>query len=78
MNVESGIPARIRELREVCGYSVEEFAEALGIDAKTYAGYEKDGADIPISVIFQVANKCSVDFNEIVTGTSAKLNTYHI
>ncbi|HNW04058.1 MAG TPA: cupin domain-containing protein [Oscillospiraceae bacterium] len=78
MNVENGIPGRIRELREVCGYSVKEFAEAFGIDAEKYAGYEKDGADIPISVIFQIANKCGVDFNEIVTGTSAKLDTYHI
>jgi len=78
MNVESGIPQRIRELRDVCGWSPDEFADQLGIDREVYKTYEEDGADIPISVIYQIANKCGVDFNAIVTGVGAKLDTYHI
>ncbi len=72
------ISARIRELRDVCGYSIREMAEALQISEEVYAGYEQNGENIPISVIYEIANKCGVDFAEIVTGVGAKLNTYHI
>ncbi len=72
------IAARLRELREVSDYSVEQLAEALSIDPEVYRGYEETGKDIPISVIFQVANKFGVDFTEIITGVPAKLDSYHI
>lgn len=79
MNKElNEIAARIRELREVCGYTQEEMATDLGIDVRVYREYEVDGADIPISVIYEIANKCGVDFTEIITGIGAKLDTYHI
>ncbi len=72
------IAARIRELRDVCGYTQEQLAAELGIDLRVYMDYEIDGANIPISVIYEIANKFGVDFTEIVTGVGAKLNTYHI
>jgi transcriptional regulator with XRE-family HTH domain len=73
-----GIAARIRGLRESCGYSREHLANELGIDLETYSSYEECGINIPISVIFQIAGKFGVDFTEIITGTSAKLSTYHL
>ena len=42
------LAARIRELREVCGYTQEELAKELHIDVDTYRGYEESAADIPI------------------------------
>lgn len=72
------IGRRISELREICGFTMKEMAEALHIDLKTYIAYERSGEDIPIGVIFRIANKCNVDFTEIITGNSAKLNTYQI
>lgn len=72
------IAERIAGLRDACGYTPEELADELGIDRDVYASYESDGKDIPISVIFQIANKFNVDFNEVLTGNSAKLDTYHI
>lgn len=72
------IGARLRELREVSDYSIERLAEELNIDAELYKSYEQNGKDIPISVIYEVANKFGVDFTEIVTGTPARLDTYHI
>lgn len=69
---------RIRELREVCGYSQEQLAKELGIDVSTYCGYEKDGINIPINIIFQIANKFGVDFNELLSGESGKLDTYQV
>ena len=69
---------RLKGLRDACGYTAEEMAEMLKIDIKTYTQYEEDGKDIPISVLYEVANKCGVDFAEIVTGVGAKLDTYHV
>ena len=54
------IAARIRELREVCDYSVEKLAAELSLSAEQYESYEKNG-DFPISVIYEIANKFNVD-----------------
>lgn len=72
------ISARLRELREVSDYTVEQLAAELGMEPEVYRGYEENGRDIPISLIYEVANKFGVDFTEIVTGVPAKLNSYHI
>ncbi len=72
------IAERIAGLRDACGYSIEELAAELNIPAEVYRRYEESGEDIPISVIYQISKKFGVDFAEILTGTSAKLNTYHV
>lgn len=76
-NEISGIANRIRELREVCDYTQETLAKELGISAADYATYEAEGS-FPISVIYEIANKFKVDFNELVTGAPSRLNTYHV
>ena len=78
MNDYNEIGARLRELREVSDYTVEELAAELRLSPEVYASYEANGKDIPISVIYEIANKFKVDFTEIVTGQSAKLETYHL
>ena len=72
------IGPRLRELREASDYTVERLAAELKVDPDVYRGYEQDGKDIPISLIYEVANKFGVDFAEILTGTPARLDTYHI
>lgn len=71
------ITARIRELREVCDYTQEQLAAELGVTAEQYAGYEQNG-DFPISVIYEIANKFKVDFNELITGEPSRIDTYHV
>ena len=72
------IGARLRELREVSDYTIEELAAELNLAPEVYASYEENGKDVPISVIYEIANKFKVDFNEIVTGEIARLETYHL
>ena len=72
------IAARIKELRESCDCTREELAKELNLELAVYIGYEEDGRDIPISVIYQISKKFKVDFSEIVTGTSAKLRSYQV
>ncbi|MBQ3425174.1 MAG: helix-turn-helix transcriptional regulator [Clostridia bacterium] len=78
MNDYNEIGARLRELREVSDYTVEELAAELNLSPQVYASYEENGRDVPISVIYEIANKFKVDFTEIVTGQSAKLETWHL
>lgn len=78
INDYNEIGARLRELREVSDYTIEELAGELRISPEVYASYEANGKDVPISVIYEIANKFKVDFAELVTGQSAKLETYHL
>lgn len=72
------LASRVRELREVCGYTAEDMARELKVDTELYTAYEKTGENIPINVIFHIANLCGVDFNELLTGESGKLTTYQV
>lgn len=66
--------ARIRELREICGYTPESLVAELSIDLETLNRYETKGEDIPISVIYRLANIFKVDMNELLTGNSPHLD----
>lgn len=78
MGQNDEIGRRIAELRDTCGFTVEDMASELGLDIKTYVAYEEKGDDIPIGAIFRIANKCGADFTEIITGVNAKLDTFQI
>ena len=72
------IGLRIRGLREACDVSVEDMAAELGVGPEVYAKWEETGEDVPISAIYHMARIFNVEFTEILTGTSAKLNTYQV
>ena len=67
---------RLKELREICGYSTDDVATQLGISGEQYLRYEESGDNIPISVLFELTNYYGVDMTEILTGKSPKLTTY--
>jgi len=70
------IAGRLKEIREACGYTLEETALRLGIVTEQYIGYEENGENIPISVLYKLATDYGVDINELLTGKSPKLDTY--
>ena len=47
MDEYNEIGARLRELREVSDYSIEQLASELGIAPDVYASYEENGKDVP-------------------------------
>lgn len=69
---------RIKGLREACDVSLEDMAADLGVSSETLKDWEGNGADIPISVVYHMSHRFGVDMTEILTGTSAKLDTYHV
>ncbi|MCL1794576.1 MAG: XRE family transcriptional regulator [Oscillospiraceae bacterium] len=72
------VAARIKELREIFGFSAKAIAEKLNLSELVYLGYEASGADIPISVIYNLALIYNVDTIEILSGISPKLNTISV
>jgi mannose-6-phosphate isomerase-like protein (cupin superfamily) len=76
--VPPDVARRLRELRESCDASVEWLAGKLSVPADDYRGFEDGSGDIPISVLYQVCGIFGVDFTELLTGKSPKLDTYCI
>ncbi|MDR1558591.1 MAG: cupin domain-containing protein [Clostridiales bacterium] len=72
------VKRRIRELREISGYSALETAESLDMDEREYYRCEEGGDDIPISLIYRVANLFHVDTTDILSGKSPKLTTISV
>lgn len=72
------IAERIRELREICDLTADDMAAELGIDTQQYAGYEQNGKNIPISVLYHISQRFGVDLSEILTGEQAHISTLQI
>ena len=70
------IGMRIREMREVSGLSVDEVVKELGVVKTDYLEYEESGENVPISVLYDLANLFKVDMNEILTGQTPRLDDY--
>ncbi len=59
---ERAIASRLRNLRVSSVISLEEFAEALGVEADELASYEDGSEDVPASVIALVCALSGVPF----------------
>lgn len=72
------ISSRIREMREISGFTVDFMAEELDISVDVYENYETSGENIPISSLYHMANLFNVDMSEIITGRTPRLDTFCI
>jgi quercetin dioxygenase-like cupin family protein/DNA-binding XRE family transcriptional regulator len=72
------IAIRIKDLREISGLSVQTLAKDLGIKTETYQEYESGNVDIPVSFLYELANKFNVELTAILTGDAPKLHTYSL
>jgi len=68
------IAVRIKGLRLLAGYSEKEVAGAIGLQIDEYLKYENAEDDIPVSMLYEIADYYKVDMTEILTGTSPKLH----
>ena len=67
---------RIRELRELEGYTVEEMAETAGITPEEYIACENGLQDLNFTVIYRCALKFGVNVTDIIEGYSPTLKSY--
>lgn len=70
------IAARMKELREIAGYTAQQVASMLQVSEDEYAGYESGNQDIPIGFLNEFASRFHVDLTELLTGNSPKLTRY--
>jgi len=68
------IAARIKGLRLILGISEQEAANLLNLTVEGYLKYENGEDDIPISILYEIADIYHVDMTEILTGVSPKLH----
>ncbi|MDR2477827.1 MAG: XRE family transcriptional regulator [Treponema sp.] len=67
------IPQRIKELREILEISALDLAKDTGLPLETYAKYESGDLDIPISALYNIANRLGTDVTVLITGEEAKM-----
>mgnify|MGYP001037581929 CR=1 FL=1 len=78
LNQLSEIATRIRELREIMGFSTKEMAEKTDVSEELYLTYEGGKADIPFSFIHKCALAFKVDMTDLLQGSSARLSSYTV
>ncbi len=78
LNKLSEISKRIKELREIMGFSSAVMADKTDVNEEKYLSYESGTIDIPFSFIHKCALALSVDMTDLLEGSSAKLSTYTV
>ena len=70
--------ARIREMRSIMGFSVEETASKTEVSVEEYTAYENGLADMPFSFIHKCSLAFGVGLTDLLEGHSAKLSSYTV
>ena len=72
------IAKRIRELREIMGWTAAEMAEKTEVSEKQYIIYESGDTDIPFSFMHKCSLAFDVEMTELLEGKSANLSSYTV
>ena len=72
------IAQRIREMREILGYSVEQMAEMTEVSSSIYTQYESAAIDFPFTFMHKCAKAFNVELTDLLEGHSAKLTGYTV
>ena len=72
------IAQRIREMREISGWSQAEMAEMVDVSAEAYCRYEAGQADFPFTFIHKCALVFGIGITDLLEGESAHLSSYTV
>ena len=73
------IAQRIREMREIIGYTQKQAAELTEVSEETYRQYEQGTLDFPFSFMHKCAMAFGVELTELLEGSNAaKLSGYTV
>ena len=70
--------ARIREMREIIGYTVEQMAEKTEVDVAHYQAVEAGKVEPTFNFLHQCAITFGIDINALLKGHSAHLSGYEV
>ena len=69
---------RIREMRDITGYSVSEMAEKTEVSLEQYIEYESGEVDLPFTFIHKCALTFNIGMSDLLEGQSARLSSYTV
>ena len=72
------VASRIRDMRELLGYSMQKMAEMTEVNEETYKLYETGTADLPFTFMHKCAKVFGVEITVLLEGRSAKLSGYTV
>ncbi len=69
---------RIREMRNICGFTEEEMARRTDTTVAEYRVYEAGGADLPFTFIHKCSLAFGIGITDLLEGRSANLSSYTV
>lgn len=73
------VAARIREMREIMGWTTAEMAQKVEVSEAEYVEYEQAQADLPFTFIHKCALAFEIDLTDLLEGRSAaRLSSYTV
>ena len=72
------IALRIREMREILGYSMQKMADLTEVSEETYRVYESGKVDLPFTFMHKCAKVFGLEITDLLEGHSAKLSGYTV
>ena len=72
------VAGRIRELREISGFTVEEMAQRTGISVSEYEACEAGRRNLSIAFLYRCVLCFGVDMGDLLEGRSPKLRNYDL
>ena len=72
------IALRIREMREILGYSMQKMAYLTEVSEEAYRLYESGSVDLPFTFMHKCAKVYGIEITDLLEGHSAKLSGYTI
>ena len=70
------VAGRIRELREVSGFTVEEMAERTGVSVEEYRECEAGNRNLSVAFLYRCTLSLGVDLGDLLEGSSPNLRSY--
>ena len=78
LNQLSAIASRLREMREILGWTPEDMAEKTEVTPEEYRLYEAGQTDLPFTFIYKAAQAFNMELTELLEGHNAFLTTYTV
>ena len=72
------VAIRIREMRDICGFTQAEMAERTEVSVEEYRRYEAGELDFPFSFIHKCALAFNIGITDLLEGRSAHLSSYTV
>ena len=72
------VAQRIREMREIMGYSASVMAELTEISEELYCSYESGSVDLPFTFIHKCSLAFGIGITDLLEGHSAHLSSYTV